>query len=184
LAGQDLKNLPAAFIARRGWAHGEHLPPNSPTLAYLPNHFSCRLSTFACPTIGDNGIDGGFLLNGSAADLAPGCMKWRLEAGAESAFTAEKLLSLGRHSFSLSIINQLFINRRHLQSRETVNSAPSQNIRVIKYLLYSTMVFVVPLVIALVLHELIKGSGQEPPAYFGLIQTEGFTSSVSGDGLE
>ena len=111
-------------------------------------------------------------------------MKWRLEAGAESTFTAEKLLSLGRHSFSLSIINQLFINRRYLQGRETVNSAPFQNIGGIKRLLCSTIVFFVPLVIALVLHELIKGSGQEPPAYFGLVQAEGFASSVSGDGVE
>jgi hypothetical protein len=56
--------------------------------------------------------------------------------------------------------------------------------RGIKRLLCSTIVFVVPLVIALVLHELIKGSGQEPPAYFGLVQAEGFALSVSGDGVE
>jgi hypothetical protein len=57
--------------------------------------------------------------------------------------------------------------------------------RGIKRLLCSaTAVIVVPLVIALVLPELIKGSGQEPPAYFGLVQAEGFASSVSGDGVE
>ena len=65
-----------------------------------------------------------------------------------------------------------------------MNSAPSQNMRGIKRLLCSAIAFIVPLVIALVLHELIKGSGQEPPTYFGLVQAEGFASSVSGDGVE
>ena len=65
-----------------------------------------------------------------------------------------------------------------------MNSAPSQNMRGIKRLLCSATAFIVPLVIAFVLHELIKGSGQEPPAYFGLVQAEGFASSVSGDGVE
>lgn len=42
-----------------------------PRSTYCPTHFSCRLSTFARPVIGDNGIDGGLLSDSSAADLAP-----------------------------------------------------------------------------------------------------------------
>lgn len=65
-----------------------------------------------------------------------------------------------------------------------MNSALPQNMRGIKRLLCSAVAFIVPLAVALVLHEFTKGSGQEPPAYFGLVQAEGFASSVSGDGVE
>jgi hypothetical protein len=56
--------------------------------------------------------------------------------------------------------------------------------RGITRLLCPAITFIVPLVIALVLYKPIKGSGQDPPAYFGLVQAEGFASSVSGNGVE